>query len=170
MTTEIRIYVADLAAYCSGVLHGVWIDATQALETIQEQIQGMLKQSPVTDAEEIAIHDYEGFGECRLNEYTALSTVTAIASFIADFPDFGSGLLCHLDDLDAARKTAEEDYCGSFGSLADYAQELTEETTTIPESLRNYIDYESMARDMELGGDVFTIEADTGRVHVFWNR
>jgi hypothetical protein len=41
------------------------------VEKIQEQIQGMLKQSPVSDPEEVAIHDYEVFGEYRLNEYTA---------------------------------------------------------------------------------------------------
>ena len=29
MSEEIRIYVADLAAYNNGKLHGVWIDATQ---------------------------------------------------------------------------------------------------------------------------------------------
>ncbi|WP_202940975.1 antirestriction protein ArdA [Alteromonas macleodii] len=31
MSEEISIYVADLAAYNNGILHGVWIDATQVL-------------------------------------------------------------------------------------------------------------------------------------------
>ena len=41
MNTEIRIYVADLAAYNNGKLHGVWIDACDDLEDIQEQIDKM---------------------------------------------------------------------------------------------------------------------------------
>ena len=36
MSTEIRIYVADLAAYNNGKLHGVWINACDDLEEIQK--------------------------------------------------------------------------------------------------------------------------------------
>jgi len=79
-------------------------------------------------------------------------------------------LLRRVSSVEEARKTAEEDYCGSYESLADYAQELTEETTQIPESLAYYINYEAMARDLELNGDVFTLETGYRGVHVFWNR
>ena len=76
----------------------------------------------------------------------------------------------HFNDLEQARKAAEEDYCGCYSSLSDYAQELTEETTSIPQHLAMYIDYRAMARDMEYSGDVFTLEAGFEQVHVFWNR
>ena len=66
MTDIPRIYVADLAAYNSGKLHGVWIDATEDLEDIQTQVQEMLKKSPEPFTEEYAIHDYEYFGSHRL--------------------------------------------------------------------------------------------------------
>lgn len=56
MSEEIRIYVACLAAYNSGNLHGVWIDATADIDDIQDQINSMLESSPVEDAEEYAIH------------------------------------------------------------------------------------------------------------------
>ena len=36
--TEPKIYVADLAAYNNGKLHGVWIDATLDLEDIQAEL------------------------------------------------------------------------------------------------------------------------------------
>ncbi len=62
MSNEIRIYVADLAAYNNGKLHGVWINACDDLEVIQKQINEMLESSPERFAEEYAIHDYEGFG------------------------------------------------------------------------------------------------------------
>ena len=60
MSEHIRIYVADLAAYNAGHLHGVWIDATLELGDIQEQVDAMLATSPVEGAEEYAIHDVEG--------------------------------------------------------------------------------------------------------------
>ena len=168
--SEIRIYVADLAAYNAGKLHGVWIDATDDLEDIEQQVETMLVQSPEPDAEEYAIHDYEGFGGYDLSEYEGLEAAHDIACFIDEYPDFGGELLNHFADLDEAQRVAEENYCGCYRSLADYAQELTEETTDIPANLTYYIDYESIARDMELNGDVFTIETGFEEVHVFWSR
>ena len=56
-----RIYVADLAAYNSGFLHGCWIEVDQEVDEIWNQVKAMLKASPVDDSEEHAIHDYEGF-------------------------------------------------------------------------------------------------------------
>lgn len=169
MTNEIKIYVADLAAYNNGHLHGVWIDATLDPDEIQDQINAMLAASPVEGAEEYAIHDHEGFDGYDLGEYAGIQTAHEVALFLAEYEDFGGALLNHLGDLDDAKKAAEDSYVGSYSSLADYAQEITEETTTIPESLRYYIDYESMAKDMEINGDVFTIEAGYQQVHVFWN-
>lgn len=169
MTNAIKIYVADLAAYNSGYLHGVWIDATEDVADIRAQISAMLAASPVGDAEEYAIHDHEGFGGYELGEYAGLETAHDVALFIEEYPAFGSVLLNHLGDLDDAKKAAQDSYCGTHASLADYAQELTEETTEIPETLRHYIDYEKMAHDMELNGDVFTVETGYQEVHIFWN-
>ncbi|SEN75948.1 Antirestriction protein (ArdA) [Nitrosomonas marina] len=72
-------------------------------------------------------------------------------------------------DLEEARTAAEENYCGCYKSLADFAEGLTEETTQIPENLAYYIDYERMGRDMELSGDIYTIETAFEEVHIFWN-
>ncbi len=51
-----RIYVACLAAYNNGHLHGRWIDAAQDAEDIQSEISEMLSASPIPNAEEWAIH------------------------------------------------------------------------------------------------------------------
>lgn len=50
--TEPRIYIADLAAYNNGILHGTRIDATLDLDDIRDQIHNMLKASPIEGAEE----------------------------------------------------------------------------------------------------------------------
>lgn len=167
MTDTPRIYVADLAAYNNGILYGVWIDATDSIDSINEQIFTMLDNSPIEDSEEYAIHDYENFGNYRLEEYTGIETVHNIATFIEDNPLLGIELVNHFcGDIDAAEQ-AKDDYLGCYHSLADYAQELTEETSDIPEHLAFYIDYEAMARDMEMNGDIFTIETAHDEVHVF---
>ena len=56
-----------------------------------------------------------------------------------------------------------------FASLADYVEELTAESVTIPEALRYYIDWEAMARDAEMSGEFFIIETARDEVHVFSN-
>lgn len=169
MSNEIRIYVACLAAYNGGRLHGVWIDATQDLDAIQDEVNTMLANSPEEDAEEWAIHDYEGFGGYSVSEYSGFEELHDVASFIEEYPEIGGELLDHFSDIEEARKAAEESYAGCYKSLADFAEELTEDTSQIPEQLQYYIDYERMGRDMELGGDVFTIETAHDEVHIFWN-
>ena len=170
MSEEIRIYVADLAAYNNGKLHGVWINACDDVDDIKTQINEMLSTSPESFSEEYVIHDYEGFGGYTLSEYAGIETAHDIACFIAEYSDFGGELLNQFGgDLEEARTAAEENYCGCYKSLADYAQELTEETTQIPENISYYIDFERMGRDMELGGDIFTIETGYEIVHIFWN-
>jgi len=70
--------------------------------------------------------------------------------------------LCFLLDylsLDDALSRYDEVYL-HYGTAEDYAQELIEETTEIPENLRYYIDYEAIARDMKINGEIIEIERD----------
>lgn len=169
-TLKPRIYVACLAAYNNGYLHGAWIDASDDLDAIQAQVAKMLASSPIPDAEEYAIHDYEDFGDFSLSEYAGIERAHDIALFLADTGKLGAMLLAHFcGDLDDAQNALEE-YAGCYESIADFAQALTEETTVIPEPLRVYIDYEAMARDMELNGDIIALEEDFHRVHILWAR
>lgn len=166
---EPRIYVACLASYNSGYLHGVWIDATDRLDDIQEQVNDMLAQSPVEDAEEHAVHDYEGFGGYAPGEYESFATIHEVAWFIRDYPSLAGDLLNQFNgNVEEARTAMDDQYHGCYRSLADFAQDLTEDTTQIPESLKFYIDYDRMGRDMEMSGDIFTIETGFEKVHIFW--
>lgn len=171
MCGEIRIYVADLAAYNNGILHGVWIDACDDPEDIKMQINKMLAESPEEDAEEYAIHDYEGFEGYSVSEWRGIEELHEIACFIDENPGIGGGLLSQFgDNLEEARLAIEEAYAGCYESLADYAEELTEQTTEIPDSLSYYIDYDRMGRDMEMSGDIFTIDTAHNEIHVFYNQ
>jgi len=168
ITDEPRIYVACLAAYNSGTLHGAWIDAAQEPWALWDEVRAMLAASPIAGAEEWAIHDYEGFGGVRIEEYTGLDAVSELAAFISEQGAVGAALLDHYSgDVDEAREAMADRYLGQHASLADYVQDLTEETTPIPESLRYYIDWHSMARDAEMSGDLFALTTAYDAVHVF---
>ena len=170
-TTDIaqpRIYVACLAAYNNGILHGAWIDAAQEAWALYDGVRDMLAASPMAEAEEWAIHDYEGFGGVRLEEYTGLEHVAELAAFIAEHGAVGAALLDYYSGhLDEAREALTERYCGPHASLADYVQEVTEETIVIPEPLQYYIDWQAMARGAEMSGDLFSIATAWDVVHVF---
>ncbi|MEX5576691.1 antirestriction protein ArdA [Pseudophaeobacter sp. A-200-2] len=165
------IYVADLAAYNNGILHGVWIDATQDIEDIWQAVREMLKATPLEEvAEEWAIHDYMNFGSVQISEYQGIESTHELAIFIEEHGELGGAVLeAFQGDVEQATKALEENYAGEYETLADFARELTEDTTEVPESLAFYIDYEAMGRDMELGGDLFTLETGHQKVHIFWN-
>lgn len=168
---EPRIYVACLAAYNSGQLHGAWIDVEDDADAVRAQIYSMLVNSPVRGAEEYAIHDYEDFGEVTISEYAGIDRLVEMASFLRERGNLGAAVLEYLSgDVEAARSALDDQYHGVFASLADCFEELTQETTQIPDNLRNYIDWEAVGRDAELNGDVFTVKTGHDEVHVFWGR
>lgn len=167
-TEQPRIYVACLAAYNNGYLHGAWIDAAQEPWAIYDAVRAMLSASPVEGAEEWAIHDYEGFGGVRIEEYASFDRVSELAAFLAEHGEIGAALLDYYSgDLAEAREAVEDRHLGAYASLADYMQDTTEETTAIPHALRYYIDWQAMARDAELSGDLFTVSTAWDVVHVF---
>ena len=164
-----RIYVACLAAYNNGYLHGAWIDADQDADEIRDEIAAMLARSPIKGAEDYAIHDYEGFEGVTIKEYAGIDTVARIGAFIAEHGALGAGLLEQfVGDMDQADTALQDCYHGQFASLADFMEDLTAESgTTIPEALRYYIDWKAIARDAEMNGEFFTVETSHNEVHVF---
>jgi antirestriction protein len=170
-----RIYVACLAAYNNGKLHGEWIDAAQDAEEIREEIQKMLRCSPEPGAEEWAIHDYENFGGLGLGEYEDLETVSRVALLMEEFPEIASGVIDHfggLRYLDEAEETLRERYRGIWPDVETWAQDVIEDSgdwERVPEHLRGYFDLTRYASDLEISGDIFTIETADG-MHIFDGR
>jgi antirestriction protein len=164
----IRIYVACLAAYNNGSLHGRWIDATLGENHIHTQVKAMLANSSEPNAEEWAIHDYEGFEDAPISEWDSFERIANLAEFITEHETLGGKLLEHFGgDLEDA-KTAFDNYWGEFENLEEYARSLTEDVgMEIPTQLENYIDYAAMGRDMELSGDIFTVEITFDEIHIF---
>ena len=167
----IRIYVACLAAYNNGYLHGEWIDATQEPEDIQKEVNEMLKKSPIADAEEWAIHDYEGFGSYNLSEYAGFDEVSRLAKIFEKYDsEVFNALLSEYSCIDEAIDAIENRYAGCFKSLSDYAMHMYDHLEyEIPKSLEGYIDYAAMGRDIEVSGDIVTVETGFEELHVFYS-
>jgi antirestriction protein len=162
------IYVACLAAYNAGTLHGKWIAATQDADSLHREVQEILKQSPEPFAEEWAIHDYEGFGESRIDEYQPLSEVSRLALLIEAHGEAFAAYAAHVGTESATEESFLDAYRGHWDSELAYAQDLFDELYAheIPKNLRFYIDYEAFSRDLFLDGH-FSVRSSDFRVYVF---
>ncbi len=68
-----------------------------------------------------------------------------------------------LDDIGYSLEDAlerYEDVCLYEGKASDYAYDLYEDCYDIPKSLRFYIDYDAIARDMAINGEITEIRHD----------
>jgi len=165
MTDTPRIYVACLAAYNNGSLHGEWIDCDQDADSIQEEIDAMLKESPEEDAEEWAIHDYECFEGLKISESESIEKVAELAALIGEH---GAAFAAYVDHVGSEYATAEDfqaKYRGECESEKAYAEEHWNETREIPDFLQSHIDWESVANDLFVD-DFFSSRRD-GKTYIF---
>lgn len=169
------IYVASLADYNNGVLHGRWIDAAREPWEIQADINDILDSSRQPDAEEWAIHDYEQFGGWKVDEYDSIESISRIAKAIRQHGRAFASWLSIFDRPPEDFDSFHEAYLGHYDSIEDYVEQMaddlgyTKELDKLPEHLRHYvrIDFASIARDMELSGEVTTVDDATGGVWIF---
>jgi len=164
--TTAKVYVACLAAYNNGILHGCWIDANQEAEAIQDAIKDMLASSPIANAEEWAIHDYEGFCGLRLSEYESIEKVAEMAEMIEEHGESWAKFAEYEGIEYATLERFEEAYAGEWLSEEEFAEELASETMEIPQHLAFYIDYEKLARDLFIN-DYFSTDSENCKVYVF---
>lgn len=181
---EPRIYVACLAAYNEGRLHGKWLVANQEPDELWEGIRSVLATSPVPGAEEWAIHDYENFYGIRLGEWESIEKVSSIARGIDEHGE-AFALWCQASDLTDVKDLAEafsDHYVGEFEGEPELAAHLTEEfgidqlveeaQRLLPEAYRYYMDFDgsSWVRDLVYGGELNIERTSSGTVVAFWVR
>ena len=81
-------------------MHGAWIVPKTTKEELEEQIQEVLKGSPVGDPEEWAIYDYNNFP--NLGEYPDLEKVCEVQRAFEEYePSIVHGYLSNFCDWDA---------------------------------------------------------------------
>lgn len=170
--TNARIYVASLSDYNAGRLYGRWIDASTDADAMEEEIRDMLKGSKEAPAEEWAIHDTEGFGPVNVGEHTSLEDIASMIELAEKHgEDLAYAVIAHeCGNVEAARGDLEDRYRGTYADLASYAEDFLTETGSldkVPEDLRSYFDFEAYGRDLDLNGDVFTVDLPGGEIAVF---
>jgi antirestriction protein len=171
-----RIYVASLSDYNDGRLVGCWIDAAAEPDDLATEVSDMLARSPSPDAEEWAIHDYEGFGPLTLSEYEDLAIVSAVARGVVEHGEAFAHWAAVIGTADPEELARFEDaYLGVYESLERYAEEFLDDLgyldaveAAVPEGMQPYVnvDIAGFARDLELASDIVISEGSEG-VHVF---
>ncbi|MGB5133652.1 MAG: antirestriction protein ArdA [Prochlorococcaceae cyanobacterium] len=174
---DVGAYVACLAAYNSGRLHGAWVDLEVIdgdVDALQECIDWVLATSPEPGAEEWAMHDHAGLPDClSRSEWPDLADLAAWGEALADlsrseweafrFYCDDRGEICDVDDFRDA-------YQGRWDSGEDFAYQLAEDLGAVPESTAwplTCIDWEAAWRELRIGGDYIDAAADGGGVHIF---
>ncbi len=125
----------------------------------------------VPSAEEYAIHDYEG--RWNLGEYPGLERIAKFMELVEKAEERGidaddvQSILDHFgtDYIDTAGDAIENQFHGTYDTLTEYAEQFVKECydlKNIPDLIKHHIDYEGIGRDLELGGNVFTIDKHQG--------
>ncbi len=124
-TTTPRIYVACLASYNAGKLHGVWIDCDQDSDSIRDDIDAMLRESPEPNVT-VACHDCNGSGRGGRNttdgtEHDDCSTCSGTGKVpsaeewvIHDYEGFGAWKLGENESIETIAA-----YAAILGDLDD---------------------------------------------------
>jgi antirestriction protein len=180
-TTEPAIYVADLAAYNAGVLHGQWItlsglDADDVHAEIAKILaDGTRKFGAKTGGvhEEFAIHDFEGFGPIRLGEYDSVDSVVAHVERMGDDADKYFAYVDATGDHCAEFYDAD-DVMGPYDSAADYAWERLDDIIGA-DTLSGWLIGKGMPEDLALALEfdaddyIFAMRCNTGASVGSWN-
>jgi antirestriction protein len=170
------IWIGSLADYNAGRLHGEWLDAAVDAIDLQAAIKRILASSREPSAEEWGIFDYDDFGAFHVDEHEALDQVAVVARGIVEFgPAFAAWAEIHEGNPDMLAQF-EDCFMGTYESPADWAREVLESSDIevtldreIPADLRAYIqfDYDGLAYDARLGGDIHIEDAPEGKVWIF---
>ncbi|WLA80309.1 antirestriction protein ArdA [Bradyrhizobium elkanii] len=163
-----RIYVGTYAKYNSGSIKGAWLD----LEDFSDKdafLEACRELHKDESDPEFMFQDFEGFPKAYYNESSVSDELWAWLELDESDRELLAVYTEHVDsdgDIDRAR----EAYCGKYDTEAEWAEDWLTETgglEGVPEHLKNYIDYESYARDARLGGDMVFVRHD-GDLWVFY--
>jgi antirestriction protein len=169
-SADCRVYIACLAAYNAGILHGKWVDVDGlTVDELQEEINAVLAASPEEGAEEWAIHDHEGFHGLIKGEWPDLQEVCTFAELIAEHGEAVAIYGAHIGaDADGLGDSFQDAYCGQWDSFQEYVEQACDDIgylENVPEHIKFHIDWESVAREWSY--EHFEGEATGGGVHVF---
>jgi antirestriction protein len=151
-----RIYVGTYAKYNAGSIAGKWLDLEDYADkdAFLEACRELHKDE---SDPELMFQDFEGFPRSLYSE-------SSINEAIWEWLELDEGdrelLAVYQEHIDESGdiETARESFLGKFDSAEDWAAQFLDDTgmlSEVPESLRNYIDFEAYARDAGYNGMSF---------------
>lgn len=162
------VYVGTYHKYNCGSIAGAWVDLD--IYDNKDDFYAHCAELHKDEADpEFMFQDYEGFPEVYYGES---GLKDELWDFVKLSPHDKDVVEHYLDNIDKNAEISDilEKYSGVFASKSDWAEEFLTDCGTmrdIPEKLRYYFDFESYARDCELGGDVTFVEKSYNEVMVF---
>ena len=150
---EAQIYIANLSKYVSGTIQGGWFDLPVEHSEIISKLG--LNESE----EETIILDFEA--PFSVSEYDSLGHLNDLYEQYSELP---SEVRDHAKELIGDLFYSEEDLLENAGNvmfLSDVDTDkklgnywIDEGLITVPKELENYIDEESLGRDIRLEGQI----------------
>lgn len=158
---EMRIYVANLAAYNAGYLVGEWIDLPLDEDELKSEIQKILDawNDGYGPSEEWAIHDYELPFE--IGEYTSPYKVNEWVKRIEDAGvtwDLIEGFMTVFSDIEEVLDIIEQgDYrtyegCSDMAEVAEQFYSECYDLDSLPNIIKYNIDWEAIGEEMKVLG------------------
>jgi len=174
----LKIYITDLAAYNKGYLFGEWISLP--CENMKDELDKIIKggealcfmqEGYYEKHEEWFISDYEweDIDIFEVTEYEDIFTLNKQLEKLEECSSYDLKAISFLlndgivNDLDEAIIKACDVIIHENTRLEDYAYALIKElycTDTLPPIIANHIDYDSIARDLEIEGNYTVVGND----------
>ena len=167
-----KIYITDLEAYNNGHLVGQWYQLPMNEDLLAESIENVLQEGRdlCKDShfhEEYFITDYE-CEYMNIDEYANITKLNEISQSMEGVSQEGIKAIHFLldnylvKDYSEALETYEDNVIVYEGcSMYDIAYDMVQESfdfVKIPSNFSNYIDYNALARDLEIEGRYYEID------------
>lgn len=178
MTTARRVFIAPVAEPCNGAWHD--LSDFRDREELEAAAREAITKTPANAyADELDCPDVEGFGKLFTGQHyvstaeawTAHEWLTACeAEGISD--DVALAYAENMGERMPDPSDIADAYLGEYDSVEAYADDYITESgllDDVSDTVRQYFDYEAFARDLVLGGDIWTTDRKAGTVHIFRN-
>lgn len=164
------VCVGTYHKYNCGSLFGMWMDLTKFAD-FEEFMNACRFLHNDESCPELMFQDYENYPEEWYSESFMGEVHFNMIQRYAELDDkdvFDAFMDVRGGDYDSDDESVFDEYtdkfCGVYDSKAEFAEQLADETCmldNVPESMRDYIDFDAMARDLFIcdydysGGFVF---------------
>ena len=179
------VWVSTYGLYNNGMLFGYWAEAKDAPLTVEEFVVELTNRHPNIPSNalacvgeelwcfdvdfdwcEMSVQDARELGEIleEIDEHGNVEEYLAYAENMYGMSTIGGRKVIPVSEFADA-------YIGTFDSVDDYVREYvvdTGELGSVSPFLQSYIDYEAIARDMILGGDIWETRVSNGHA-IFHN-